>query len=177
MEIHEELALIARAKKGEQAALGLLWDAITPKLYGYLVNTLREKSLADDILQNTWLKAIASLAKFHARGVRFSSWLFAIARNECRQHWRQNGRERSIEETNEENFQTVSVGGDLSEKFLVEKILKMLPEEDRELLRLRYIADLPFKEIARVLEISVITARVRVHRSLARARTGFNTIV
>lgn len=171
MFIEEELTLASRAQAGERDALSALWDGITPKLYGYLVNTLREPNLAEDILQETWLKAISNLPKFRARGVRFSAWLFAIARNECRQHWRRAGRE-IVEEIKEENHPSALdfLEKDLTEKIFVEGLLKFLPPEDQEMLRLRYVADLSFKEIAAVLAISPITARVRAHRALARAR-------
>lgn len=171
MIIEEELALVARAQAGGRDAISALWDGITPKLYGYLVNTLREPNLAEDILQETWLKAISNLPKFRARGVRFSAWLFAIARNECRQHWRKAGREVA-EEINEENHPSVldSPEKGLTEKIFVEGLLKFLPPEDQEMLRLRYVADLSFKEIAAILAIAPITARVRAHRALTRAR-------
>ena len=171
MNIEEELALAARAKAGEKDALGVLWDEITPKLYGYLINSLREPTLAEDILQETWLKAISALPKFRARGIRFSAWLFAIARNECRQHWRRAGRE-IVGEIREENHPAALVFPEsaLKEKIFTEELLKSLPEEDQEMLRLRYVAGLSFKEIAGVLEIAIITARVRAHRALGRAR-------
>ena len=77
--------------------IDVLWDTTTPRLYGYLVNVLHDKSLAEDILQTTWLKAIQALPSFKDRsGASFSSWLFAIARNECKQHWRKRGREISF---------------------------------------------------------------------------------
>ena len=47
--------------------LEVLWDQITPKLYGYLVNVLHDKSLAEDILQTTWLKAIQALPSLKDR--------------------------------------------------------------------------------------------------------------
>ena len=76
----------------DKEALGRLWDETTPKLFGYLVNVTRNKALAEDLLQNTWLKAIEALPRYRDRGLRMSSWLFAIARNECLQHFRKAGR-------------------------------------------------------------------------------------
>src|SRR3990167_8619461 len=77
----------------DKEALGRLWDETTPKLFGYLVNVTRNKALAEDLLQNTWLKAIEALPRYRDRGLHMSSWLFAIARNECLQHFRKAGRE------------------------------------------------------------------------------------
>lgn len=170
MLLEEELALVARAKVGEQAALGALWDAITPKLYGYLVNTLRDPHLAEDVLQETWLKAIGALGKFRPQGVRFSAWLFAIARNECRQQWRRSGRSVSLEDEGEIPDGAVEAHS-LSDQIFLEQVLKKLTESEREILQLRYLGDLTFQEIAQVLAISLISARVRVHRALRKANS------
>lgn len=169
MEIREELRLVRRAKSGDREAVALLWDDITPKLYGYLVNQLRQKDLAEDICQQTWLKAIAKLDTFTDRGVRFSAWLFAIARNECRQHWRNGSKDIPIDETIEETH--AYQGHDSTEDLLlIETAFAQVSVEEQEILRLRYLVELSFKEIASVLGISMIAARVRAHRALAHAR-------
>ena len=69
------------------------WDEITPKLYGYLINVLRDKPLAEDILQTTWMKAIKAMPSFQSDKGGLSAWLFAIAKNECKQHWRKSNHE------------------------------------------------------------------------------------
>jgi len=167
MLLEEELSLVVRAKAGEKAAMSALYDTITPKLYGYLVNVLRDKVVAEDILQEVWIKAITSLAMFRPQGVRFSAWLFAIARNECRTHWRKKGREVGIDDTHVGTSSHVHT----EEKVWVDMVIGKLSLEDQEILRLRYLADLSFKEVARVLNISLISARVRVHRALQKANT------
>ncbi len=174
MHTKEELDLVALAKTGDKNAVSMLWDVITPKLYGYLVNMLKDKSLADDILQETWLKAITSLNKFEPRGIKFSAWLFAIARNECRQHWCRNGRTITLNEDEDlekvpDNFITKE---NLTDKIFLDEILDKIPERDQEILRLRYLAEFSFKEIAQILSIPPITARLRVYRALSKARVA-----
>lgn len=170
MSSYNENTLIQRAKSGDSDALGLLWDDITPKLFGYLVNTLRDKTLAEDILQNTWLKAISALPRFRQRGIGMSAWLFAIARNECREHWRKSGHETPLDPL--EHDLPSKPDTKIEEKFLAEQILSSLSEDDREILRLRYIADLSMRDMAHVLQLNFVTVRVRVHRALARARAA-----
>src|SRR4051812_29022735 len=94
----EEKALVLKAQAGDRDALGKLWDSITPKLFGYLINVLHDRQLAEDILQSSWLKAIKALPRFQPRGVTIDAWIFAIARNECRQCWRQHKAE-SLDQT------------------------------------------------------------------------------
>ncbi len=142
-----------------------LWDELTPKLFGYLVNTLRDKALAEDILQSTWAKAIAALPRYQDRGKPIQAWLFAIARNECKLHWRKANREVSLDPQTHDIPDASSPDTTL----LAEQILAALPEDDRELLRLRYIADLSIANIAKILNINLVAVRVRLHRVLKRA--------
>ncbi len=173
MTIKEELDLVIKAKTGDKNAVSMLWEVITPKLYGYLVNTLKDKSLADDILQETWLKAVTSLHKFEPRGVKFSAWLFAIARNECRQHWRRNNHEVILEEDESETTpDNLIVKENLIDAIFLNELLDKIPEKDQEILRLRFLAEFSFKEIAQILNIPPITARLRVYRALSKARAN-----
>lgn len=168
MDQAEELSLIKQAQMGGREAMALLWDGLTPKLFGYLVNTLRDKTLAEDILQNTWLKAITALPNFKPRGYGLSAWLFAIARNECRQHWRKGKQETALEDG--DDFGNVDDHRAFESNLLIDKVLIQLPEDDREILRLRYISDLPINEAAKILKISGINARVRLHRAIKKAK-------
>lgn len=170
MTLKEEQILVKQAQKGDREALSKLWDAITPKLFGYLVNTLKDKTLAEDIFQNTWLKVIQALPQFRSKGNSVSSWIFAIARNECRQHWRNNKGEVELLDDQAAEVSSPDANKTTDDRLVVEKILKDLSEDDRELLRLRYIADLPIDEIAKVLNINFVAVRVRLHRAVARAR-------
>ena len=142
-----------------------LWGESTPKLFGYLMNTLRDKSLAEDILQSTWTKAIEALPRYQERGLPFSSWLFAIARNECRLHWRKENREIAFDA--QEHDIPISTSPEPS--VLAEQILAQLSKDDRELLRLRYIADLSMHDIAKIINTNSVAVRVRIHRALKRA--------
>jgi RNA polymerase sigma-70 factor (ECF subfamily) len=148
--------------------ISVLWDTITPKLYGYLIHILHDKNLAEDILQTTWLKAIQSIQNFGNNGeTNFSAWLFAIARNECKQHWRKSGREIPFDPLLHDREETSSKQED---EILIDQILAKLREDDRELIRLRYISGLPLNNIAKILKINPVTVRVRMHRAIACAK-------
>lgn len=172
MNAHEQLVLVHKAQAGKKEALGELWDIITPRLFGYLVNTLGNKALAEDILQSTWLKALEALPTYTDRGYPFSAWLFAIARNECKQHWRKNAHEVPFDM---EKHDMAATNGNHGETMVIEQVLSKLSQDDRELLRLRYIADLSLHDVARVLNINSVAVRVRMHRAIARARNIVNS--
>lgn len=172
MDSQQELTLIKKAKNGDRQALAQLWDKITPKLFGYLVNTLKDKILAEDILQNTWLKAMEALPKFQPEKTGISPWLFAIARNECRQHWRKAKWEEPIDD-NPANLNKAIIN-EPRDVLMVEQILSRLSEDDCQILRLKYIADLPIKDIAQTLNLNSIAVRVRLHRAVLRAQKMIN---
>lgn len=161
--IAKQHSLVIRAQQGDRDAVGLLYDSYTPKLFGYLMNTLRDRTRADDALQTTWIKALDALPRFQFRGVPFSSWLFAIARNVCREQWRSGAREVPLEPEHDR-----ADSREQPDTVFVERLLAALDESDRELVRLRYIADLQTSEIARVLGISGIAVRVRLHRVIKK---------
>lgn len=173
MHIDQEMSLVKQARAGGRVALGMIYDEVAPKLFGYLVNTLKDKTLAEDVFQSTWLKAISALPKYQPRGVKIQAWLFAIARNECRQYWRKGKKESDVDIA---ELDIADVHQDQTENnLLVEQILNKLSSDDRELLRLRYIADLPVNDIARILNINFIAVRVRLHRALVRARAAIKS--
>jgi RNA polymerase sigma-70 factor, ECF subfamily len=163
-----EHSLLQRAQRGDREALGALWDLITPKLFGYLITTLKDRQLAEDVLQTTWLKAIEALPRFQERGTGIGGWLFAIAKNECRTQWRVAAKtvpfDPIVHDTGIDDREA------LEHSILAGQILAALSEDDREILRLRYIADLSHDEVAHAMGISSVAARVRIHRALARAR-------
>ena len=154
--------------KLDNEELSQLWDELTPKLYGYLINVVRDPVLAEDLLQNTWLKAMEALARYEDRGISISAWLFAIARNECRQAWRKSNREEPFDLSIHDK---AAAGHSSEDNILVEQLLAKLSEDDRELIRLRYIADLPINDIAGILNLNFVTVRVRLHRALVRAKS------
>jgi RNA polymerase sigma-70 factor, ECF subfamily len=167
---NEERLLVCQARLGNREALGKLYDAITPKLFGYLVNVVNDKTVAEDIFQNTWQKAIEAFPKYQIRrNIRLSAWIFAIARNECRKQW---SKSEPVEDLDPKKHDGSSAGHDqIREKILIEQTIAQLSEIDREIIRLRYISELTLNEIAAVLNINPVTVRVRVYRALKHART------
>lgn len=168
----QEKILVKQAQIGDRQALGTLWDALTPKLLGYLINVTHNRPLAEDLLQSTWLHAIEALPRFQYRASsKFSAWLFAITRNELKQHWRKSKNETAYIEKQTGGAADASDDDHL----MVEQMLSKLSKDDRELIRLRYIADLSIKDVARVLNINSVTVRVRLHRALNKARANLTS--
>ncbi len=172
MNIEEEKKLVILAKGGDKQAVSLLWDEFTPVLYGYLLNTLKNKQVAEDVLQSTWLKALQGLPKYRFMGYSVKSWLFRIARNELSEYFRKNPGLVDLEELGEYSVNDETTTR-IENEIDVGKVLLSLNAEDRELIRLRFIADLSVIQIAKVLNISSILVRVRLHRVTGRLKSKY----
>lgn len=168
MTIAEERELVRAAQQGDQNAAGRLWDEFSPRVFGYVLHTLGNRHAAEDVLQTTWLKALQHLPRYNHGTVSFSAWLFAIAKNECRQLWR-----KHVPDPLDEALETEPAGdaqGALLARLTIDQILTRLSPDDQEILRLRYIADLSTKDLAKTLNLNFVAARVRLSRALARAK-------
>ena len=80
MERETELRLVARLKQGDATAFDLVYEAFRPRLYAFLVRLSRRRDVAEDLLEETWLRLV-SRATDLADDTRFGPWLFTVARN------------------------------------------------------------------------------------------------
>ena len=169
MHIEEEKRLVERVQAGDHEAFLVLWEHVTPKLFGYLINSVRDKNIAEDLLQTVWLKVVSGISKFSYTRFSIHSWIFEIARNEIAEHFRKHIETSSLEDVDmptKNHFEN-----EVHNELEIERIFSKLSGEDREILSLRYIADLSVTECAKVLGISYVACRVRLHRTVARAKS------
>lgn len=133
----------------------------------------RDASVADDITSETFVRAWTHFESIRTESVK--AYLLAIARNLAMSEARRRARQRPLD------FEQRDPGRDpatrAAERGEMERVLEAvseLPEGEREALVLRAVEQLSYDEVARVLGISVVAAKVRVHRARARliARTG-----
>jgi RNA polymerase sigma factor (sigma-70 family) len=80
--------LIARAQKHEQSAFGELYDMYAQRIYRFISFKIATREQAEDILQETFLKAWQALPKLKLEKLYFSAWLYTIARNLVNDHYR-----------------------------------------------------------------------------------------
>jgi len=87
-----ELRLVARLKEGDAAAFEALYEAFRPRLFSFLLRLSRRRDVAEDLLEETWLRLVAHAAKLRD-DTRLGPWLFTVARN-LHASWR---RSRALE--------------------------------------------------------------------------------
>lgn len=185
MENMRELAderLVELYAKGNNDAFDVLLSRYQDKLYSYIYFIVHNEDLANDLFQDTFVKAIVRIqqGKYVESG-RFFAWLVRIAHNLVVDSYRQEKSENWI--SNED-----ASGGDLfnridlcemniemelvSQQSLkdVAKLVEELPENQREVIYMRFYQDLSFKEIAEITGVSINTALGRVRYALLNLR-------
>jgi RNA polymerase sigma-70 factor (ECF subfamily) len=153
------------------------WDPETPfetvvaahqrELLAHALRILGERTLAEDVLQETFLKAYRALDGL-PRGSNIRAWLYRILVNTSydkldRQKTRQKAME-SLRETAEQRTENEQTGLDEDVRRQVEDAILSLPEKYRGALQLRSIQGLPYSGVAEALAIPETTARSLVHR-------------
>jgi RNA polymerase sigma-70 factor, ECF subfamily len=160
-----EHSLIRRAQQGDRAAFAGLVDAYWDRLYRWLYHLARNQHTAEDLTQETFLKAFANLTRFRAES-NFAGWLFRIGHNNFANHYR-GSRPR---EAMPDDLPTPHEGP-VEECVLRETqqgladALERLPTDFRAALLLRVEEGLSFREIAKVLSLTEETARWRVFKA------------
>lgn len=160
--------MIAAAQKDLQA-FGALYDQYAPVIYRYLLSRLGNIDEARDVTSQTFLKAIEAFPQYTHRGY-FSAWLFSIARSKVIDLIRHN--KHRVESFQEKWVDPLSdplahaLANERKEALL--RCLRALKPEDQELLRLRYVADLSYAEIAELAKKNEDAVKKSVYRLLVR---------
>lgn len=144
-----------------------LYEKHAPAVRRFALFLCGDAMMADDITSETFMRALQAQDRIRQPTVR--SYLFAIARNAHRDVQRRARRRAELHEKVADA--RIGARADLERKQelgLVLALLQRLPEPDRAILLMRALDDMPYEEIAAVLEISVAAARVRVHRARAK---------
>ena len=166
--------LIAAYLKGDNLSFDALLERYKQKLFAYILSTVHREDLADDIFQDTFVKAIVCMRKgrYKMNG-KFYSWLLCIAHNVIIDNFRY---EQSVEglnrsEINDHLYADNGLDGTPSEIELerensltqLNELIGQLPENQQEVLRMRVYENKSFKDIAEQTGTSVNTALGRMH--------------
>ncbi len=164
----DELKIIKAARQ-DPRVFGELYQLYVEQVFRYLYSRIGNVHDAEDITAQTFLLAFESFDKFRQDG-HFASWLFTIARNKAMDYFRQQTNPAFTVEVEDipveddllygviRSEQTASLAG----------LIRALPEEDLELLRLRFLAEMSFPEIAYILHRNEEAVKKSTYRLLAR---------
>jgi RNA polymerase sigma-70 factor, ECF subfamily len=174
--------LVTRCREGDGAAFDQIFNMFRGPLYSYLARTTGDRHLAEDLLQDTFLRMVKHLDRYEESG-KFKAWLFRIAANRVRDWARRRSRS--------ERVGGASRGDDEDGTTVVDRPVEAPPEaaaihqeavgqlemelaaldaDEREVLVLRHYSGLSFREIADIMGAPLGTVLARGHRALGKLR-------
>lgn len=173
--------LVALYSKGENVAFDVLLLRHKNRIYSYVFYIVKDRELAEDIFQETFVKVITTIKQGrYVESGKFSSWITRIAHNLIIDHYRQEKTENHIpnsdmntdvfnnrelsEGTVEDNLISTQVKVD------IRKLVAALPDNQKEVLVMRYYQNMSFKEIADATNVSINTALGRMRYAILNMR-------
>tara|TARA_B100000614_G_C14490473_1_gene470503 strand:- start:428 stop:1015 length:588 start_codon:yes stop_codon:yes gene_type:complete len=172
--------LVSIYLSGDNLAFDHLLERHKNRIYAFIMSKIKDRDIADDIFQDTFIKAINSLkkGKYQEEG-KFLPWVMRICHNLIIDHFRKNQKLKSIRPTNDfDIFDFISDPSKSQEDLIIEKqifhdlrlIIEKLPEDQKKVLKFRYLEDLSFKEIAKLTNTSINTSLGRMRYALINLR-------
>ena len=166
---------------GDRSAISELIERHSRRVRNYIGMMVKDDAVADDIFQETFIKAIKVIDEGgYTDSGKFLSWILRIAHNRVLDHFRREKSSRQINEKeagydvlgtlriSEDNVEDNIVQGEVMET--IRNLVDALPEDQREVVRLRYYSKLSFQEIAEQTEVSINTALGRMRYALINLR-------
>ena len=148
-----------------------LYAAEAQGLFGFLAYRTGDRALAEDLLADTFERALRSRRRFDRRKGSAKTWLYAIALNLLRDQARRAAAEgRALERVGPRPSETPEPAGAIEDRDVVQRALAALSAEEREAIALRFGAELTLPEMAEVLGEPRTTVEGRVYRALRKLR-------
>lgn len=167
---------------GNNRAFDLLLVRNKTKLFSYILFLVRDKEVANDVFQETFVKVIMKLqqGKYKDSG-KFSAWIMRIAHNVIMDLYRSQKGEKIIEPTEDNDLSNISnndlLDGNIENYYVneevlhdVKKMMSLLPTPQREVVFMRFYQGMSFKEIAELTEVSINTVLGRMRYAVLNLR-------
>lgn len=172
--------LIKSYLSGNEIPLEFLVNKHQQRIFSYILIRIQDQDLANDIFQDTFVKVINTLkrGKYNEEG-KFLQWTLRIAHNLIIDHYRREKRMPTMAPTDEFDIFNILKDGSLNAESAIikdqiendlHKLIEQLPDEQKEVLKLRHFSGLSFKEIADQTEVSINTALGRMRYALINLR-------
>lgn len=173
--------LVERLRAGEVQAGETLCKRHAAGLIGYLNKMTQSMHIAEELHQQAWVSVLENIDRFDPKsGVgggtgAFKSWLYRIATNKANDQWRSRGRQKAAyaglrlvsDADSPDSQQAMS---DTEDVVRLRAAIEQLPEAQRQVVQMRYYANLKFSEIAEVLGCPLNTALGRMHKATLKLR-------
>jgi RNA polymerase sigma-70 factor (ECF subfamily) len=170
MLLPEDKELISRSLAGDHVAYGVLVDRYKYLIFTLACRLLKNKEDAEEIAQDTFVKAFEALETFKG-DAKFSSWLYRIAYRKSLDRIKQNQRQPFLNSIDDEGVKELKASGSILEAIdrkersqHLKATIDRLPEIDAALVTLYYYEQLTIREISEIMDMSQSTIKVRLFR-------------
>jgi RNA polymerase sigma-70 factor (ECF subfamily) len=175
--LENEAAIVERAKTDKQA-FEILYNHYFPRIYGYIFKRTGNRQIAEDIVSQTFLKVFAGLNNYQFTGYTFGAWIYKIATNNLIDHYRQAGRHQEVDLEATADIADGQAAPDelaqgIFDRETVGRVLAELPENYREIINLKYFAEMSYEEMAEILGTNVNNCRVMIFRALKQFKVEY----
>lgn len=173
--------LVKAYAQGNNDAFDQLLKKYSDKVFAYIIRTVKNEDVANDIFQDTFVKAILTIKQGrYTENGKFPAWITRIAHNLIIDYYRQTKAENlqssSISEVdvlNRKELSEATIEEDIISRQLMEDVrslIKYLPDPQREVLTMRFYRNMSFKEIAEETRVSINTALGRMRYAVLNLR-------
>lgn len=180
MENMKDSLLVKNYINGDESALEVLIKRHNQRVYSFIYSKVADKSITEDIFQDTFVKVIKTLKKgFYNEEGKFLPWVIRIAHNLVIDNFRKNKRMLKFDGGDEFNIFSIISDSELNvEKKIIKeqiendvrKMVLELPKDQRETLEMRVYKEMSFKEISEATGVSINTALGRMRYALINLR-------
>lgn len=167
LEIDEKL--IKRIAKGDMDAFDILYRQSERTLYAYVLSLTKDHETTLDIMQDTYVKLISAAHLYKPMGKPLA-WIFTIAKNLFYQKLRKEKNVEHMDPTDLSDDKRFSYVTDIEDRLVLEGVLKLLTQEEREIIMLYAVSGMKHKEIAENLGLNLSTTLSKYHRALKKLR-------
>lgn len=168
--IHEEQALVLAAQRGDEQAVGELYDAYVDRIYRYIYCRVSTPEIAQDLTSEVFLRMVEGLPGYQYRELPLIAWLYRIAHARIIDHYR-----RSRHTANDEDIEALNLGTEsdfdsaLMTKYHQQQVraaLGLLTDEQQQVIILRFVEGHSLQKTAELLGKTIGAIKVMQHRAL-----------
>ena len=165
--------LIEKLKNGDISVFDEIYYSTKDNVYYTILSIVKDTSLSEDIMQETYLKALEKIHSYKPRH-SFNSWIITIARNLAINEYNRRKRELKVDPTeNEIIFGTTE---STSEKeLLIKEMMEFLNEDEREIVIMHVIGDMKYREIAEVIGTPIGTISRKYNEAIKKLKNKYES--
>jgi len=172
--------LVKNYLDGDNTSFEILLTRHKSRIFAFIMSKIKNRDITEDLFQDTFIKVINSLqkGKYNEEG-KFLPWVMRIAHNLVIDYFRKNAKMKNVRPTDDFNiFDVIHDGNRGQDEEMIRKrvhsdlnmLIGDLPEDQMEVLKMRYFEDLSFKEISERTDVSINTALGRMRYALINLR-------